>query len=131
VVVAPVMADSSCCIAASHEARPTASVPAPASAKRARCARTWWCGGPSGRYVAMHHELMALIETCAPQAGSIDEVPCTLIGRERERGNAEAIARAIKQALRARYGSAIRCSIGTRPHAFWPRPPRTCASPTD
>lgn len=121
VVVAPVMADSSCCIAASHEAKARGIRTGTGIGEaRALCPDVVVKPARPARYVAMHHELMALIETCAhhDEPGSIDEVPCTLIGRERERGNAEAIAGAIKQALRARYGDAIRCSIGIAPNAF-------------
>ena len=36
------------------------------------------------RYVEVHHQLMAAIQDCIPhdKPGSIDEVPCWLIGRE-------------------------------------------------
>ena len=76
--------------------------------------------GRPARYVEIHNELMALIDSCVPKgfAESIDEVPCYLIGRERKRENAEAIARDIKRKLADRYGSAIRCSIGIAPNRF-------------
>ena len=64
---------------------------------------------------------MAAIEDCIPhgKAESIDEVPCWLIGRERERDNAEAIAMRIKQRLIDEdLSPAIRCSIGIAPNRF-------------
>lgn len=122
VVVAPVMADSSCCIAASLEAKAFGIRTGTGIGEaRALCPDLVVRPAQPARYVAMHHVLMDLIETCAhhDEPGSIDEVGCTLIGRERERARAEAIARAIKQALVDHgYAPAIRCSIGIAPNAF-------------
>ena len=72
------------------------------------------------RYVELHHELRDIIQCCIPhgKAESIDEVPCYLIGRERQRASAEAIARTIEQALLDRFGTAIHCSIGIAPNRF-------------
>jgi nucleotidyltransferase/DNA polymerase involved in DNA repair len=70
-------------------------------------------------YVEYHHRLKEAIETCIPIAyvGSIDEVACELIGRERERANAVAIARSIKTAVRG-IGDWLRCSVGIAPNHF-------------
>ncbi|RYE72115.1 MAG: hypothetical protein EOO80_20800, partial [Oxalobacteraceae bacterium] len=48
---------------------------------------------------------------------SIDEVPCWLIGRERQRENAIAIAARIKQRIAQEFDW-IRCSIGIAPNKF-------------
>lgn len=120
--VVPVIAATTCCIAASVEAKQhgigTGTAVWEALEKypdlklvQARPAR----------YVELHHELMDAIADCIPHGEplSIDEVPCQLIGRERERGNAEAIGRRIKQTLVDRgYSPAIRCSIGIAPNRF-------------
>lgn len=122
VVVAPVATDSTCCLAASYEAKACGIRTGTGIGEaRQRCPGLVVRLARPARYVELHHELMALIESCAhhEEPGSIDEVACALIGRERERGNAEAIAGRIKQALVDEgYGPAIRCSIGIAPNRF-------------
>ncbi|MFC3550799.1 hypothetical protein ACFOLC_07180 [Lysobacter cavernae] len=120
VAVAPVMADSTCCIAASYEAKAFGvKTGTPVWEARKLCPELIVREARPARYVAMHHRLMAAIEDCIPHGHpeSIDEVPCWLIGRERERSNAEAIAHRIKQKL-AELSPAIRCSIGIAPNKF-------------
>lgn len=119
--VVPVIAATTCCIAASVEAKQhgigTGTLVWEAMEKYPGIE---FVEARPARYVQLHHELMAVIADCIPhgKAESIDEVPCYLIGRERQRGNAEAIARTIKAKLADRYGSAIRCSIGIAPNKF-------------
>ena len=120
--VVPVMAASTCCIAASYEAK-AFGVKTGTGAREAQtlCPDILLVEARPARYIALHHELMAAIGDCIPHAEplSIDEVPCWLIGRERERGNAEAIAQLIKQTLVDRgFSPAIRCSIGIAPNKF-------------
>jgi DNA polymerase-4 len=71
------------------------------------------------RYVEVHHRLMDAIQDCIPHglAASIDEVPCWLIGRERQRDNAIAIAQRIKRRITDEFDW-IRCSIGIAPNKF-------------
>jgi DNA polymerase-4 len=120
--VVPVMAPTTCCIAASYEAKAHGVKTGTAVWEALeRCPDIMLVEARPARYVELHHLLMAAIEDCIPhgKAGSIDEVPCWLIGRERERGNAEAIARRIKQTLLDReFSPAIRCSIGIAPNKF-------------
>lgn len=120
--VVPVMAPTTCCIAASYEAKAFGVKTGTAVWEAIeRCPEIMLVEARPARYVELHHQLMAAIEDCIHhgQAGSIDEVPCWLIGRERERGNAEAIARSIKQTLADRgFSPAIRCSIGIAPNKF-------------
>ena len=120
--VVPVMAATTCCIAASYEAK-AFGVKTGTGAREAQllCPDILLVEARPARYIALHHELMAAIGDCIPHAEplSIDEVPCWLIGRERERGNAEAIAQSIKQALIDRgFSPAICCSIGIAPNKF-------------
>ncbi|HTE41783.1 MAG TPA: hypothetical protein VK629_13210 [Steroidobacteraceae bacterium] len=119
--VVPVLAATTCCIAASVEAKQfgvTTGTPVWEAVER--CPEIKLVEARPARYVELHHELMDIIQCCIPhgKAESIDEVPCYLIGRERQRVSAEAIARAIKQALLDRFGTAIRCSIGIAPNRF-------------
>ena len=120
VAVVPVLADSTCCIAASYSAKAcgirTGTRVADA---RALCPELVLCLARPALYVQWHHRLLEAIGRVLPisQVGSIDEVDCALIGSERQRTRAEALARAIKAEI-AREAEFIRCSIGIAPNAF-------------
>ncbi len=119
--VVPVMAETTCCIAASPEAKILGvKTGTPVREAREKCPDIVLIEARPARYVEVHHQLMAAIEDCIhhEKAPSIDEVPCWLIGRERQRENAEAIARNIKHTLLDRGFDAIRCSIGIAPNEF-------------
>lgn len=118
--VVPVMAETTCCIAASIEAK-TFGVRTGTLVREARklCPQIALVPARPSLYVDYHHRLKGAIETCIPvdYVGSIDEVACELIGRERSRANAIAIARSIKTAVRG-VGDWLRCSIGIAPNHF-------------
>ncbi|QGW66288.1 DNA polymerase [Lysobacter soli] len=122
VAVVPVMSATTCAIAASYEAKAFGvKTGTPVWEALELCPDIVLREARPARYIAMHHRLMAAIEECIPhgKAESIDEVPCWLIGRERERANAEAIAKRIKQRLVDEgFSPAIRCSIGIAPNRF-------------
>lgn len=123
VAVIPVASLTTCCIAASKEAKRDFGIKTGTSVAEAlhRCPDIALQIARPKRYVRVHHQFLAAIRTCIPtgKAASIDEVPCWLIGRERQRGNAEAIARRIKQALRdVGFGDSLTCSIGIAPNKF-------------
>ncbi len=119
--VVPVMAETTCCIAASPEAKVFGvKTGTPVREARESCPDILLIEARPARYVEVHHQLMEAIEDCIhhEKAPSIDEVPCWLIGRERQRENAEAIAGNIKRTLLDRGFDAIRCSIGIAPNEF-------------
>ena len=119
--VVPVVAATTCCIAASIEAKRDHGIGTGTPVWEAldRCPDFKLVEARPARYVEVHHRLMAAIQDCIPhgKAESIDEVPCWLIGRERHRDNALAIAEKIKQRI-AREFDWIRCSIGIAPNQF-------------
>ena len=120
--VVPVMAETTCCIAASPEAKILGvKTGTPVREAREKCPDIVLIEARPARYIEIHHQLMDAINDCIPRdphPPSIDEVPCWLIGRERQRENAEAIARNIKRTLLDRGFDAIRCSIGIAPNEF-------------
>lgn len=121
VAVVPVMAETTCCIAASNEAKAFGvKTGTPVWEARAKCPDIVLLQARPARYVEVHHQLMHAIQDCIPHdtPPSIDEVPCWLIGRERQREHAEGIAAAIKRTLLARGFEVIRCSIGIAPNQF-------------
>lgn len=121
VAVIPVVATTTCCLAASKEAKLHGIRTGTGVAEAMRiCPEIAMQVARPARYIQVHHQFMEVIERCIPhgKAASVDEVPCWLIGRERQRDNAERIARDIKQALRERFGEALTCSIGITPNKF-------------
>ena len=120
--VAPVAAETTSLIAASYEAKAfgvgTGTMVREA---RRRCPDIQIRVARPERYVAWHHRLMEAINHAIPvgRVGSIDEVACELVGRQRRREVAEEIARQVKHEIAlAAPGGAIRCSIGIAPNDF-------------
>lgn len=121
--VVPVLAETTCCIAASVEAKrygvKTGTLVREA---RALCPDIVIVQARPKRYVQCHHALVAAVNTCLPidparDVRSVDEMVGRLIGRERRRDNAVAIAQRIKQAVRE-VGDWLRCSVGIGPNEF-------------
>ncbi len=118
--VVPVLSPTTCCIAASIEAKEygirTGTLVSEAVEKYPDIALI---EARPARYVEAHEELMDAIEDCIhhEKPASIDEVPCLLMGRERERDNAIEIAQRIKRRIAADFDW-IKCSIGIAPNQF-------------
>ena len=118
--VVPVQSMTTCCIAASVEAKEygirTGTLVSEAVEKFPDIALV---EARPERYIDVHHQLMAAIQDCIPhgKAAPIDEVPCWLIGRERQRDNAIEIARRIKRRIADEF-EWISCSIGIAPNQF-------------
>ena len=122
VAVVPVMADSTCCLAASYPAKEY-GVKTGTGVREARekCPGITLVLARPARYIDIHKQLMDAIQDCIPHGkpASIDEVPCWLIGRERQRENATTIALSIKERLLdLGFSPAITCSIGIAPNKF-------------
>jgi DNA polymerase-4 len=120
VAVVPVLSRNSCCIAASYEAKKNGvRTGTLVHEAQSLCPGIKLVSARPAVYVRYHHRLVELINQCIPTAyiGSIDEMACELIGRERQRANAEAIARAIKLKL-AEHTPYIKASIGIAPNHF-------------
>ncbi len=118
--VVPVLAPTTCCIAASVEAKQQGVGTGTAVWEALeKCPDIMLIEARPARYVELHHRLMDAIGDCIPhdKPASIDEVPCWLMGRERKRDNAEAIAHAIKHRISDEFDW-MRCSIGIAPNKF-------------
>ncbi len=121
VAVVPVMADSSCAIAASYEAK--------------------YCGIKTGTriyeakklcpdlicvqarhlvYTRYHQAIIACINSILPveEVCSIDEVACRLTHHQCNIGEGRAIASAIKEKIYCELGGGIQCSIGISCNKF-------------
>lgn len=122
VAVIPVDTDSTCCLAASYEAK-ALGIKTGTGVREAlqRCPELVLRLARPARYITLHHALMELIGDCIPHEipSSVDEVACRLLANECQPEQARAIARRIKQALCDHgYSPAIRCSIGIASNRF-------------
>ncbi|MFZ1938579.1 MAG: DNA polymerase [Terracidiphilus sp.] len=113
--VVPMMADTTCCIAASYEAKAfgvkTGTIVA--DAKR-MCPDIVLVEARHEIYVDYHHRVVEAVESCVPVTAvcSIDEMACRLIGRERPLLNAIDLGVRVKAAIREHAGESLRCSVG-------------------
>ena len=125
--VVPVQAETTCCLAASVEAK-RHGVQTGTLVRDARklCPGIELVLARPAKYIEWHHRLLRAVDRIVPVVGddgrmdgvrSIDEVACELLGSQQRRANAEALARQIKDEIRRETGGeAIRCSIGIAPN---------------
>lgn len=121
VAVVPAITDSTCAIAASYEAKAFGIKTGTRIFEAKKMCPDLVCVlARHDVYVAYHHRIFDVVEDHLPVSKicSVDEAACELMGAEKQRGNAIALAGAIKSALRERIGPAITCSIGIAPNAF-------------
>ena len=113
--VVPMMADTTCCIAASYEAKAhgvrTGTIVA--DAKR-MCPDIVLVEGRHEIYTEYHHRIVEAVESCLPVTAvlSIDEMACRLMGRERPLLAAMELGRKVKARILERVGPMLRSSVG-------------------
>jgi DNA polymerase IV len=113
--VVPMMADTTCCIAASYEAKAfgvrTGTIVA--DAKR-MCPSIVLVEARHEIYVDYHHRVVEAVESCVPVTAvcSIDEMACRLMGRERPLRAALDLGIRVKGKIREKAGEWLRCSVG-------------------
>lgn len=119
--VLAVMAETTCCIAASYEAKAfgikTGTL---VSEARKLCPDIIFVEARPQAYVQYHHFLIELVESCThvEKVLSIDEMVCKLTGSQQQPENALKLAAKIKSTLAKKAGEFIRCSIGIAPNTF-------------
>jgi DNA polymerase-4 len=119
--VVPTLADTTCCIAASYEAKALGIKTGTQVGEAKRiCPQIILVMGEHGVYADYSRRIAQAVERCCPVAHtpSIDEMVCELMGREQEPPRARQIALAIKQAIKDDVGETLRCSIGLAPNRF-------------
>jgi DNA polymerase-4 len=119
--VVPTHADTTCCIAASYEAKALGIKTGTQVGEAKRiCPEIVLIEGNHGVYAEYSHKIAQAVDRCCPVAHtpSIDEMVCQLMGRECEPPRARAIALKIKQAIRDDVGETLRCSIGMAPNRY-------------
>ena len=119
--VVPVVTETTCCIAASYEAKhfgvKTGTLVA--EAKRL-CPEIQLVHARHEEYIKYHHLLVETVESCVPvqQVCSIDEMVCELTGSQQRREVALDLTQRIKQTIAREAGSELRCSIGIAPNHY-------------
>ncbi len=115
VAVVPLAADTTCCIAASYEAKAfgVRTGTQVGEAKRL-CPGIALVEARHEAYVDYHHRIIEAVERCVPVSAvlSIDEMACSLIGREQPLPAALDLAQRVKASVRRHAGSTLRCSVG-------------------
>jgi DNA polymerase IV len=121
IAVVPVMADTTCAIAASYEAKAfgVRTGTRVGDAKQ-MCPGIELVEARHELYVEYHNRIVDAVERCVPVSAvlSIDEMASSLIGREQPLPAALDLAKRIKASIRENVGSALRCSIGLAPNRY-------------
>src|ERR1700728_2372627 len=121
VAVVPVMADTTCAIAASYEAKAfgVRTGTQIGEAKR-MCPGLVLVEARHEVYVDYHNRIVEAVERCVPVAAvmSIDEIAASLMGREQPLIAALDLARRVKESIREHAGATLRCSVGLAPNRY-------------
>jgi DNA polymerase-4 len=121
IAVVPTMADTTCCIAASYEAKAFGITTGTQVGKaKEMCPGLILVNGDHSQYAEYSRAIKKAVELVCPVVAvpSIDEVVCELMGREQEPPRARQIALDIKQSIYKHAGEALRCSIGMAPNRY-------------
>ena len=119
--VLAVLADTTCCIAASIDAkRHGIKTGTPVWQARKLCKDIVFVQARPAAYVEFHHRIVTAVESCTPVTAvlSIDEMTCDLMGRDQQETNAVALGRRIKQAIYDQVGEVLHSSVGIAPNRF-------------
>ncbi len=115
-----VMAETTCCIAASYEAK-AFGIKTGTGVRDARklCRDIIFVEARPPIYVEFHHKLIEIVESCThvEKVLSIDEMVCKLTGSQQVKENALKLATKIKLEINKKF-EYIRCSIGIAPNTF-------------
>lgn len=119
--VAPVMAETSCCIAASYEAK-AFGVKTGTSIRDARvmCPGIAIVESKPAEYIRIHHQVVAAVEDCIHVEAvlSIDEMWAWLPYNRREKSTILEIAQRIKAMVAQEVSPYVRVSIGIGPNKY-------------
>ncbi len=118
--VLAVMAETTCCIAASYEAK-AFGIKTGTGVRDARklCKDIIFVEARPPLYIQFHHKLIEIVESCTHVENvlSIDEMVCKLTGSQQVKENALKLAAKIKREINKQF-EFIHCSIGIAPNTF-------------
>ena len=115
------LADTTCAIAASYEAKrfgvKTGTIIADA---KKMCPELILVEAGHVRYIEFHHRLVEVVESVihVKKVMSIDEMACELVGSMRNEDRAIAIAHEVKRTIIEKVGTEMKRSIGIAPNDF-------------
>jgi DNA polymerase-4 len=121
VAVLPVLADTTCCIAASIDAKRFGiKTGTPVWQARKLHKNIIFVQARPALYVEFHHRIVTAVESCTPVTAvlSIDEMTCDLMGSEQAENKAIALGKRIKQAIYDQVGEVMHSSVGIAPNRF-------------
>lgn len=121
VAVVPLLAETTCCIAASYEAkRHGVKTGTPVHEARRLCPGLAVVESRPHIYITMHRRIVEAVESCLPVGAvlSIDEMACPLVGVQQEPDNAVRLARAVKAAVCRDVHPHLTCSVGLAPNVL-------------
>ena len=119
--VAPMMVESTCCIAASYEAKAFGvKTGTRVSEARKLCPGIEIVPARPPLYVDVHHRIVEIVESCihVDHVLSIDEMVCWLPLNWRSSAKIEEVNQLIKARLKAEFSESIQCSIGVAPNGW-------------
>ncbi len=121
IAVAPLMAETTCCIAASYSAKKFGVKTGTQVAEARRlCPGIEIVEARPPLYLAYHERIKACVDQVFPieAVTSIDEVICDLPAGHKTPEKAVALARKLKLAMAREVGEIMTCSIGLAPNAW-------------
>ncbi len=119
--VVPVDADTTCCIAASYEAkRYGVKTGTKVGLAKELCPAINIVEARPVRYVEYHHSIIEAVNSVIPvdTVLSIDEMCCRLTGSQRGFEKALRLAKDVKRAINEKAGESLRCSVGLSTNRF-------------
>ena len=119
--ILPVLAETTCCIAASREAkRHGVKTGTLVGEARRLCPDILFVEARPRVYVEMHHRLMSIVDSVIAigEVLSIDEVACELTGSWQQEEVIGRLVAEVKARLRAEAGECLTCSVGVGPNRF-------------
>ncbi len=121
IAVVPLLAETTCCIAASRQAKPYGiKTGTPVHEARRLCPDLEIVEARPEVYVRCHRRMNEVIEECgiSAEVESIDEVHCPLWGEWMEPEPARRLALRVKEAVAAKISPLLTCSVGLAPNRF-------------
>ena len=121
VAVVPMLTDTTCCIAASYEAKAygVKTGTGVAEAKRL-CPNIHLVEAKHGPYREYGARIIETVESCLPvsEVWSVDEMVCRLWANERRLLDAIALGELVKSRIKSEVGECMHCSVGLGPNPF-------------
>ena len=115
VAVVPMRADSTCCIAASYEAKAFGIKTGTNVAEARRlCPHVRFVEAKHGPYRDYHARIIEVVEGCLPisKVLSVDEMVCRLWSNERDLSAAIRLGEHVKTQIKRQVGECLHCSVG-------------------